>query len=47
MSVELPEDTERYAISLPVCKCGGYLIYIQGLNMIVCDTCEYEEIEAQ
>jgi hypothetical protein len=52
MSIVLPEntdsteDTERYANSPPVCKCGGNLIYIQGLNMTVCDTCEYEETEA-
>jgi primosomal protein N' len=24
-------------------ECGGWLIYIQALNEIVCDTCEYKE----
>lgn len=29
------------------CKiCGGRLIYIECLNKIICDTCEYEENEA-
>ena len=25
--------------------CGGFLFYIHCLNMIKCDTCEYEELE--
>ena len=25
--------------------CGGKLIYIYSLNKIICDCCEYEEIE--
>lgn len=24
-------------------ECGGWLIYIYSLNMIICDTCEYEQ----
>lgn len=27
-------------------ECGGTLWYIHSLNMISCDTCEYEEEEA-
>lgn len=26
-------------------ECGGNLIYIECLNEIICDTCEYEQEE--
>lgn len=30
--------------NLDICdQCGGTLIYIESLNMIVCDTCDYEK----
>ena len=36
-------DIEKYA----VCSiCGGWLIYIESENKMICDTCEYEKLEA-